>query len=242
LAVNTFVTTKISYANMLAQVCEQLPGADVDVVTSALGLDTRIGRKYLKGALGYGGPCFPRDNVAFSYLAREVGANAGLAEATDRVNRQQVSWLAEIVLRQLPPGGKVGILGLSYKPQTNVVEEAQGIELASRLISDGVPLVLYDPAANENAKSALAEGAAFAPSMQECARQADVLVITTPWDEFKALAPQDLNYSNGRPTVVDCWRILPREEFDSSVNYVALGRGPQREEALLHVAEAITVD
>ena len=242
LAVNTFVTTKISYANMLAQVCEQVPGADVDIVTSALGLDTRIGRKYLKGALGYGGPCFPRDNIAFSHLARGVGANAGLAEATDRVNRQQVSWLAEIVLRQLPENGKVGILGLSYKPQTNVVEEAQGMELASKLIANGVPLVLYDPAAMENARAALSEEAIFASSMEECARQANVVVITTPWDEFKALSPQDLNYSNGRPTVVDCWRILPREEYESSVNYVALGRGPQRDEVPLYIAATTNAD
>ena len=83
LSVNTFVTTKISYANMLAQVCETLPGADADVVTAAIGCDTRIGQKYLKGALGYGGPCFPRDNVAFSALARDNGVPALLAEATD---------------------------------------------------------------------------------------------------------------------------------------------------------------
>ena len=89
LSVNTFVTTKISYANMLAQVCETLPGADVDVVTSAIGCDTRIGQKYLKGALGYGGPCFPRDNVAFSALARANGAPALLAEATDQLNRSR---------------------------------------------------------------------------------------------------------------------------------------------------------
>jgi UDPglucose 6-dehydrogenase len=226
LAVNTFVTTKISYANMLAQVCEQVPGADVDIVTSALGQDTRIGRRYLKGALGYGGPCFPRDNVAFSHLARQVGANAGLAEATDRVNREQVKWLVEIVLRHLPQNGKVGILGLSYKPLTNVIEEAQGIQLASELLKKGVSLVLYDPAAMDNAKSVLRDEVIFANSMEECARLSNVLVITTPWDEFKALTPEQLNYSNGRPTVIDCWRILLREEYPSSVNYVALGRGP----------------
>ena len=83
LSVNTFVTTKISYANMLAEVCETLPTADVDVVTQAIGCDTRIGKKYLRGAMGYGGPCFPRDNVAFSALARTNGAPALLAEATD---------------------------------------------------------------------------------------------------------------------------------------------------------------
>lgn len=242
LAVNTFVTTKISYANMLAQVCEQMPGADVDVVTSALGLDTRIGRRYLKGALGYGGPCFPRDNIAFSRLARQVGANSSLAEATDRANRQHITWLTDIVLRELPPNGKVGVLGLSYKPHTNVIEESQGLELASNLLAKGVPLALYDPAAMENARAVLSKEAVFANSIEECTRQVDVVVITTPWDEFKALSPQDLNYSNGRPTVIDCWRILPLEEYDSSVNYVALGRGPLKDQVRLFTTAAISSD
>src|SRR5437899_1552801 len=91
LSVNTYVTTKISFANMLARICERLPEANVDVVTAALGLDTRIGAKYLKGAISYGGPCFPRDNHALAALAREIGAPADLAEATDRFNRSQIN-------------------------------------------------------------------------------------------------------------------------------------------------------
>jgi UDPglucose 6-dehydrogenase len=130
LSVNTFVTTRISYANMLAQVCETIPGADVDVVTSAIGCDTRIGQKYLKGALGYGGPCFPRDNVAFSALARTNGAPALLAEATDQLNRRQVPRLGAMILAKLPEGGTAGVLGLSYKPDTGVIEESQGVALA----------------------------------------------------------------------------------------------------------------
>ena len=93
ISVNTYVTTKISYANMLADICDRLPGADVDAVTKALGADTRIGPKYLKGAMGYGGPCFPRDNVAFAALARKIGARADVAEATDRINNYQVDRL-----------------------------------------------------------------------------------------------------------------------------------------------------
>src|ERR1700693_5832423 len=177
LSVNTFVTTRISYANMLAQVCETLPGADVDVVTSAIGCDTRIGQKYLKGALGYGGPCFPRDNIAFSALARANGVPALLAEATDELNRRQVPRLTEIVRSRLPKGGTVGVLGLSYKPDTEVIEESQGLELAKYLASIGFKVVVYDPAAMENAKRQLGNAVTYATSAAECARQADVLVI-----------------------------------------------------------------
>src|ERR1035438_3914557 len=164
LSVNTFVTTKISYANMLAEVCETLPGADVDTVTSAIGCDTRIGQKYLKGALGYGGPCFPRDNKAFSALARANGAPALLAEATDAMNRRQVPRLAELILSRLPENGTAGILGLSYKPDTGVIEESQGVALAKYLLQSGAKVVVYDPEAMDNAKAHLAGRVTFARS------------------------------------------------------------------------------
>ena len=226
LSVNTFVTTKISYANMLAQVCETLPGADVDVVTSAIGCDSRIGRKYLKGALGYGGPCFPRDNVAFSALARANGVPALLAEATDQLNRRQVPRLAELILSRLPANGSVGILGLSYKPDTEVIEESQGLELAKRLLAAGVNVTVYDPAAMANAQAQLAGNATFARSAAECARQADVLAITTPWAEFARLTPADLKPGPRKPFVLDCWRLLKLEQFAETADLFSLGSGP----------------
>ena len=115
IAVNTYVTMKISYANTLADICERLPGADVESVTDALGLDTRIGGKYLRGAIAYGGPCFPRDNKAFAVLARDLGADAALAEATDAINVAQSDRLARIVRRASSAGDAVGILGLSVQ-------------------------------------------------------------------------------------------------------------------------------
>lgn len=225
ISVNIFVTTKISYANMLAEVCEHIPGCDVDVVTSAIGLDTRIGRKYLKGAVGYGGPCFPRDNIAFAYMARSVGVEPTLAEATDAVNQRQVSRLANLVLSHLPERGRVGILGLSYKPDTDVIEESQGVELARLLLNKGVPLVLYDPLAMDNARYALGDGPAFASSLQECVQQADVVVITIPWPEFKEIQPTDLARNPRRPVVLDCWRMLDGEQFAEVADYVTIGLG-----------------
>ena len=145
LSVNTFVTTKISFANMLARICENLPGADVDVVSGALALDTRIGGKYLKGAVGYGGPCFPRDNHALVALAQQLGAPADIAQVTDSFNRAQVSWLADLVERWLAPGTTAGILGLTYKPNTDIVEQAVGLLLAEELCVRGISVVAYDP-------------------------------------------------------------------------------------------------
>lgn len=225
LAVNTFVTTKISYANMLAHVCERLPGANVDVVTSALGLDRRIGPKYLKGALGYGGPCFPRDNLAFSFLARQLGAPAILAEATDQANRLQVSYLVDLLKSQLPFKGVVGILGLSYKPNTNVVEESPGLLLAEALMADGVPVIAFDPAGMANARQALHGPVSFATSAEQCVRHADAIVITTPWEEFRSISPQWLERHNARRLLVDCWRLLDAQRYSGVVDFVALGVG-----------------
>jgi len=231
LSVNTFVTTKISYANMLAQVCETLPGADVDVVTSAIGCDSRIGQKYLKGALGYGGPCFPRDNVAFSALARANGVPALLAEATDEMNRRQVPRLAELIQSRMPEGGTVGILGLSYKPDTEVIEESQGLELARRLITAGMRVVVYDPAAMENARHELPAEAIFANSAADCTRQADVLAITTPWRQFRSLSAGD--FGNGEIVVLDCWRILNPEAVKQVAEYLTLGYGAEQAEVAM---------
>jgi UDPglucose 6-dehydrogenase len=229
LSVNTFVTTKISYANMLAQICETLPGADSDVVTSALGCDTRIGTKYLKGALGYGGPCFPRDNAAFSALARDNGVPALLAEATDALNKRQVPRLAKLVLSQLPKGGTAGVLGLSYKPNTEVIEESQGVAVAQALLSAGARIVVYDPAAMESAKRVLNGDTIYAASAAECVRQSDVLAITTPWAEFQELPAATFQRAGGEITVLDCWRVLPQRVAESIENYLTLGKGGVRE-------------
>jgi UDPglucose 6-dehydrogenase len=227
LCVNTFVTTRISYANMLAEVCERLPGADAGVVTQALGLDSRIGAKYLKGALGYGGPCFPRDNAAFAAMARALGVDPALPEATDQINRRQVLRVADLILRLLPSGGTVGILGLAYKPDTNVVEESQGVQLAQCLAARGVPVLAYDPAAMEEARNVLNSRVRLCASMAECAQGADVLVIATPWEAFRGLGPEHLNCRTGQPVVLDCWRLLPPERFEGRALWITLGRGPR---------------
>ncbi len=226
ISVNTYVTTKISYANMLAEICEKVPGADSDVVGAAIGLDTRIGRKYLKGAVGYGGPCFPRDNVAFSRFAELQSVDATLAKATDQVNRRQVARLAERVAELTPAGETIGILGLSYKPDTEVIEESQGVMLATHLLEDGFRVVVYDPAAMDNARRVLNGRIEYAASMEECAAKAAVLVIATPWKQFRSLGPQHLRKAHQRPVVVDWWRILPEADFEKAAEYVACGRGP----------------
>ncbi len=225
LSVNTFVTTKISYANMLAEICEKLPGADVDVVTSAIGLDSRIGAKYLKGALGYGGPCFPRDNIAFSAIARRQGVRALLAEATDATNREQIFRLLKIVLERHKSGSTVGILGLSYKPDTDVIDESQGVELARQLTARAIDTIVYDPAALHNSKRALEDSVQYANSAEECIVRCDIVVVATAWPAFQHIPLASLTAGNKRRTIIDCWRIFAQTEVKEMADYVLLGRG-----------------
>lgn len=225
ISVNTFVTTKITFANMLARICEKLPGADVDVVTGALGLDSRIGRKYLTGAIAYGGPCFPRDNLALGALARELDAPAVLAEATDRFNRRQIQWLSELVKSRLPSAGSVGILGLSYKPNSDVVEEAPGLLLAQALAQAGVRVVAYDPVALPNAARVLDSSVSYATSLNECIRQTNVVIVTTPWEEFRRLTLDDFGGESAPRVLIDCWRLWQNPAPNDRVQYLPLGQG-----------------
>jgi len=235
LAVNAYITTKISFANMLARICEQLPQANVDVVTNAIGLDSRIGGKYLKGSISYGGPCFPRDNLALTCLAHELGAPADIAEATHRFNSSQISWLADMVQQHAAPGETIGILGLTYKPDTDVVEQAAGILLAQELAKRDVPLVVFDPKGPRSVCAPLGDRVRFAASPKECIALAGVVVLTTPWPEFARI--QDIEWARHNPprTVVDCWRAFPHLSAADGVRYVSLGTGstaPVRSAAL----------
>jgi UDPglucose 6-dehydrogenase len=224
IAVNTFVTTKISYANMLADICDRLPGADVEAVTQAIGSDSRIGTRYLKGAVGYGGPCFPRDNVAFASLARGLGARAELAEATDTLNRHQVDRVTRHITGRVVPGATVGVLGLSYKPDTGVVEQSQGVALVERLMAQGFHVVAYDPKAIAAAQKALLQPFEAAASAEECIRASSLVVVMTAWEEFRSLAPAAFARAAERVTVLDCWRIIP-PDVAAVADIVYMGHG-----------------
>ncbi|HEV7996515.1 MAG TPA: nucleotide sugar dehydrogenase [Stellaceae bacterium] len=207
ISVNTYVTTKISFANMLGEICDRLPGADADVVTAAIGRDARIGAKYLRGATGYGGPCFPRDTIAFSTMAQRVGVEASLAAATHEINERQVERLTGIVAEHTGSGDRIAVLGLSYKPDTGVIERSQGIMLAAALARSGREVVAHDPLAIEAARAALGAGVSLAASPQQAVEMADAVIVMVPWPEYKeffASWPGD-----ERPRlIIDCWRVL----------------------------------
>lgn len=228
LAVNSFVTARITFANTLSGICEQLPGADAHAVTAAVGLDSRIGSRYLKGALPFGGPCFPRDNAALAALAHSVGVPAHLPEANMHANSAELLRWVALVRAHVRPGERVGVLGLSYKTDTDVVEESPGLKIAQALAADGIPVVAFDPAAGRNAERVLGERVPLVASAADCAARSQVLVVATPWEEFRALA-SSLQGSSVR-VVVDCWRRFEAGALPEGIEHVRAGMGPAPEE------------
>jgi UDPglucose 6-dehydrogenase len=226
LAINAYLATKVSFGNSLARFCQTMPGADVDAVTETLGLDDRIGARYLKGAAGYGGPCLPRDNRALMLAAQISGLEMPLQTGAAQENAENIRSLVSEVLSHLPEGGTVGILGFAFKPDTHVIEEAPGLQLAETLIAEGVRVVGYDPEALPNVRDALADRIGYARDAAETVAVADVVVIATPWKEFKSIPASVFQRAEEPRAVIDCWRLLADVGLEESCRYIPLGIGP----------------
>lgn len=190
IAVNAFVTMKISYANTIAEIAEHLNNANAHKILEAIGYDSRIGTKYLKPGASFGGPCFPRDNRAFAALADEVNVDAPLALATDQVNRR----LAYRLAAMLRPNDSVAVLGMAYKPNTPVFEESMGYTVAKTLAYAGVEVKVHDPQATPD----LPPGATQFDTVDDAIQNVDVVLVATPWDEYK-----DVDFRGTR--VLDAW-------------------------------------
>ncbi|MFN7182085.1 MAG: nucleotide sugar dehydrogenase [Planctomycetota bacterium] len=223
LALNTYVTTKISYANMLARICEKIEGADVDVVTEALGLDKRIGGRYLKGGLGYGGPCFPRDNRALSSFAKKINLDIVLPDIIDIFNKNQPHYIVSIIERYLTNRNDlVGIIGITYKSNTDVTEESQGLKIMDVLKSVGIGVVVFDTIPKQNLRADIK----FIDDFQEFVKQCKILILTVASDEFKKLIVENMDILRTQEKIIiDCWRFLKNVEFPANVKYIKLGVG-----------------
>lgn len=223
ISLNSYVTMKISFANTLANICEAIPGADIDAITGALGADKRISPYYLKGGLSFGGPCFPRDNKAFSAFAEKQGYDTVLAKATDQVNQFQIDHLVKKVLEHIPDDNNkdVSVLGLAYKPSTQVIEESPAIKLIEELLKKDLQIMVYDPLAMENARAHFGDNILYKSSVKDCISHSSICVITTPINEFKSI--NDSCIVNNPTTIIDCWRMLDPSKLGKKVKYIALG-------------------
>jgi UDPglucose 6-dehydrogenase len=202
ISLNSYITMKISFTNQLRLIAEQFPKADIHMILDALGSDTRIGKKYLRAGVSYGGPCFPRDNRLLAYAARQVGLQAPLAEASDAVNEVTKQRLLEQVQKLAGPADTIAILGLSYKPDTYIVEESAGLYLAQNLKRRGYRVLVHDFGATPVNSPALHEFEVLSDVDSLAARgDVKVAVLCCPWPQYR-----DVRFAPGT-AVVAPWKI-----------------------------------
>ena len=226
-AANAFLATKVTFINEVADLCEKV-GADVHDVARGMGLDGRIGRKFLHAGPGYGGSCFPKDTLALARTAREANAPITLVEATIAANEARKAAMAERLLAMLPdPEGKVvGILGLSFKPETDDMRDSPSLTIVPRLTAMGIRIRAFDPVAMANAKPLLPAAVHYAENALDAARGAHALMLLTEWNEFRAIPPAKLKAVMAGDLVMDCrnaWDPLGMQE--AGLRYRGIGRG-----------------
>jgi len=188
ISVNSYITMKISFTNQLRMIAEQFPKADINMILDAIGTDTRIGHKYLRPGLSFGGPCFPRDNRLLAYAARQVGMEAPLAEASDRTNELTKSNLFEKVKGSISAGDTVLVLGVSYKPDTYITEESAGLHLAQELKRNGYRVLIHDYAATPSNNPVLQEFEVMNNlGALEQRKDVKLAVICCPWPGYQTI-------------------------------------------------------
>lgn len=224
-ASNSFLALKISFANSLADMCDQL-GADVQEVTAAVGMDPRIGPQFLQAGLGFGGFCLPKDVQAFIRLAERVGIDFTLLKAVEQVNKQRIDLLLAKARKALwvLKGKKIALFGLAFKPNTDDIRFSPAIDAARRFLAEGANLHAYDPQAMEKTRKLLPE-ISFAKNPYELVNDADAAIIATEWDEFQRLDWKRVHNEMARPLVIDARNVLnPAEMKSLGFEYYSFGR------------------
>ncbi len=232
-AANAFLATKITFINEMADLCERA-GADVQEVAIGIGLDNRIGRKFLNAGPGFGGSCFPKDLTALMQTAHDFGTSFRILETVAAVNDQRKRAMARKVIAACGGsvrGNTIAVLGLTFKPNTDDMREAPSIALITALQDAGAKVRAYDPEGMKQARGAL-ENVEYAEHAYACADGADALVIATEWDEFRALDLARIKSLLKRPILVDLRNIYrPQDMAERGFTYVGIGRAGMPERA-----------
>ena len=229
---NAYLVSKISFANFVSNLCESMNNVNVDNITNAIGYHKPIGHKFLKGGLGFGGTCFPRDTKAFIDFSRKLGHHASHLLVTDSINNEQHQRLFKRVMSYNKKS--ISILGLSFKPNTSVITESPSMKLAEHLVKMGKEVNLYDPLCLENVESVFSKfpydrmrdepQINYYNSMKACFRQGEVVVVALPLEEFKSI--DDSWKSHDDQLILDCWRVLDSSDFEK-IKYECLGERSQ---------------
>jgi UDPglucose 6-dehydrogenase len=227
-ASNAFLSTKISFINAIANICE-LAGADVTQVMKGMGLDARIGAAFLSAGLGFGGSCFPKDTDSLVHTAASLGYEFPLLRAVVEINRERAAHFVAMMDKPLNPieGRVIAVLGLAFKPNTDDMREAKSVEVISELLKRGATVRAYDPVAMDNARSILPPPVAYCDSPYAAATGADAVALVTEWNEFKFLNLERLRSVMRRPLIFDGRNLWEPERMRRlGFEYHSIGRKP----------------
>jgi UDPglucose 6-dehydrogenase len=227
-ASNAFLALKISFINAVANLAESVD-ADIEDIALGIGLDSRIGPKFLKAGLGYGGSCFPKDVAAFHWVAQQQGVDFQLLQEVRKINETQKDIFYNKVLSALWTlrGKKLAALGLAFKGDTDDIRESPAIDVIRKLLEAGAEVAAYDPAAMERAKEVLppSKKLSYAADIYQAARDADAVLILTDWKEFASIDLTRLNNAVKFPIVIDGRNLYkPHEMLEHGFTYVSVGR------------------
>lgn len=222
-ASNAFLATKISFVNMLTELCEKTGGSVRDVA-KGMGLDNRIGPKFLHAGIGYGGSCFPKDVKALLATAKEYGVSMPIIEATDEVNRSQRTRFIANVLKALPKTSTVAVWGLSFKPKTDDMREAPSIDVIHALTKAGHTVVAHDPVAMDRAKPLMPSSVRYVENPMDAVKGADALLLLTEWDVFRGADLGAVKKAMKGDLLFDGRNIYePREVKEAMLQYFGIG-------------------
>jgi UDPglucose 6-dehydrogenase len=230
-AANAFLATKISFINAFAEVTETV-GGDITTLADAIGLDSRIGRKFLNAGVGFGGGCLPKDIRALQTRVAELGLDHSMRflDEVDQINlrrRKKAVARAFEILDQDIIGKKIGVLGITFKPLSDDVRDSPGLDVAARLFNAGADVHVYDPQGNHNAAKRYPR-ITYTHSLDEAVTGAELVILTTEWDEFKTLTPEDLNHKVTTRRIIDARNVLNPHQWESQGwTFTQLGRKPQ---------------
>jgi UDPglucose 6-dehydrogenase len=225
-ASNSFLATKISFINAIADLCERV-GADVGQVVKGMGADRRIGAEFLSPGLGFGGSCFPKDTLSILHVSDKHGCRFGIVEAALKVNNERAPRFVQRMKCEMGglQGKLIGLLGLAFKPDTDDLREAKSLEVIEGLLAEGAIVRVYDPVAMEKAKALLDEKVSYCNTAYELAEGCDALAVITEWNEFKQLNLERLHGLMKQPVIFDGRNIYPPERMARfGFRYISVGR------------------
>ena len=221
---NSFLATKISFINQIANICQRIPDTNIDDIASTIGLDPRIGKLFLNAGPGYGGSCLPKDIRAIINLSSKIGVKPTLLTAVEKTNKQQINNIMGLIKQNIGKikGKKITILGVAFKPDTDDIRDSIGIDLVKRLLKLGAKITIHDPKALENARKIFHDNVKYVKSIPSALNDSQCAIIMTRWKNYEIINNKTIKHM-AKKIIIDSRRILYSKNLDAKYYAVGLG-------------------